>query len=177
MNFYVLQVKTRYEERYLKAARETIPEEEARFWWFRRELRIRKAGVWREIIASVFPGYLFMQAAGVTDGLFNRLRRLPNFQRFLKSNQEITPLGERDIGLIRHFIGSGELVKKSLVTFTPEDRVHVVSGPLKGLEGLIAKVDKRKQRIKVKIRLYENAFLIDFCYDSVERINVPDGGS
>jgi transcriptional antiterminator NusG len=168
MNYFVIQVRARQEKKYLARARELESENEVRFFWPRRELRIRKAGEWRDIVSSIFPGYLFLETDEVTPLLQKFLKTVPNFIRFLKSNQNISPLSGRDLDLIRHFILSEEIVKKSLVFFTPEQRVRVISGPLKGLEGMIVKVDKRKKRIKVKLALYEDSFSIDFGYESLE---------
>ena len=55
----------------------------------------------------------------------------------------------------------GEVVKKTLVSFDENKRIQIVDGPLKGMEGRIAKVDHRKGCAKVKRDLYEEAFLVD----------------
>jgi transcription termination/antitermination protein NusG len=41
----------------------------------------------------------------------------------------------------------------------------VINGPLKGLEGKIVKVDKRKGRAKVKLDLYDESFLVDLSFE------------
>ncbi len=43
-----------------------------------------------------------------------------------------------------------------------------MSGPLKELEGKIVKVDRRKGRAKVKLDMFEHAFLIDFGFEALE---------
>jgi transcriptional antiterminator NusG len=39
---------------------------------------------------------------------------------------------------------------------------------MKGLEGQIIKVDKRKKRAKIRLKLYEDSFPIDFGFELIE---------
>ena len=59
-------------------------------------------------------------------------------------------------------------MEKSKVIFDENKRIRVIHGALKGLEGKIVKVDRRKQRAKVALTLYEDSFLIDFGFDLLE---------
>jgi transcriptional antiterminator NusG len=167
MKYYVFQVRALQEEKCLARARELAADRPVEFSWPRRELRIRKAGRWRETVAPIFPGYIFISSAEPPSSLYRLVKSVPGFIRFLKSNTAITPLEGRDLDLVRHFLRQGEIVKKSLVTFEADQRIRVLEGPLKGLEGMIIKVDKRKKRIKVRLALYTNSFSIDFGYDDL----------
>ncbi|MBN2354092.1 MAG: antiterminator LoaP [Spirochaetales bacterium] len=175
MYYYVIQVRSRREEKYLARARE-LAEGEVDFFWPRRELCIRKRGVWRETVAPVFPGYIFFAAPDLPVPLYRRLKAIPDFTRFLNDNRNVTPLSGRDLELVRHFLGQGDIVRKSLVSFEADQRIRILEGPLKGLEGMIVKVDKRKKRIKVRLELYSDSFSIDFGFESVENSNGADGG-
>ncbi|MBN1836427.1 MAG: KOW motif-containing protein [Spirochaetales bacterium] len=168
MSFFVIQVGTGTEGKFVRAARPRLPAE-TRLWWLRRNLRIRKRGRWQDSDASIFPGYLFLEAGGVSPELFRLLRQTPGFHRFLKDNQNIEPLGARDLEIVRHFLSCGEVLQRSTVVFDEQNRIRVISGPLKGLEGRIVRVDRRKRRARVKIELYEDSFLIDFGYEALER--------
>ena len=57
----------------------------------------------------------------------------------------------------------------SKVYFDENSRIVVLLGPLKGLEGKIVKVDKRKRRAKVKLDIYEDSFFIDLAFDVIEK--------
>ena len=96
------------------------------------------------------------------------LRSLPGFIRFLPGNDRIMPLDARDESLVRHFLSFGEVLQKSVVEFDENKRIRVVSGPLKGLDGKIVKVDRRKKRARVKLELYQEAFEIDFGFEALE---------
>jgi transcriptional antiterminator NusG len=90
--------------------------------------------------------------------------------RFLRESPHPTPLSDRDLSLIRHFISFGECADTSKVTFDEHDRIVVLEGPLKGLEGRIEKVDRRKRRARVRLDLYDASFPIDLGFEIVERV-------
>ena len=187
MNYFVVQVMTGAEERYLKLAERSLetesaswthlfepaeaanpaslPQEPGRLLWPRRRLTIIKRGIRKQVLAPIFPGYLFYEAEAVSAGAFHLLKRNSGFVKFLKDNHNIQPLSGPDRELLLHFISFGEIVDRSKVYLDANRRVRVASGPLKGLEGRIVKVDKRKGRAKVRLSLYENSFLIDFGFD------------
>ncbi len=141
--------------------------EDYRFWWPRRKLTIRRKGRRFRTLSPLFPGYVFLEADDVTESLFRRIRRVTGFVRFLKDNNDIRPLPPEDLELVRHFLSFGEIVTESKVTFDENNRIVVQEGPLKGLEGNIVKVDRRKGRAKVRLDMYEDAFLIDLGFEII----------
>jgi transcriptional antiterminator NusG len=101
-------------------------------------------------------------------------RRTAGFHRFLRSNQDISPLSDRDLELVLHFIKkSGPVAGISRVCFDENSRIVVMEGPLLGLEGKIIKVDKRKKRAKVKLDLYDDSFTIDLAFEVMGALNRP----
>lgn len=169
--FYVLQVMTGEEPRFLELARGSIERQhiaDLRLWWPRRKLTIRRRGRRKSALAPLFPGYVIVEAQEIDREVFGVLRGCNGFVRFLKDNRNIQPLADRDLDLVRHFLSFGEVVEKSKVTFDVNNRIVVEQGPLKGLEGRIVKVDKRKGRAKVQLDLYDDSFLIDLGFDQIE---------
>jgi len=167
MPFYSVQVWTGSETRFLSVARRAAGDD-ASLIWPRRSLRIRRAGIWRDSLAPVFPGYLFVRAPALDSDLYAAIRRAPGFLRVLPSNDNIVALGQKDQQLLTHFLAFGEVVDKSIVTFDENRRIRVISGPLKGLEGRIIRVDRRKGRARVKLELYQDSFEIDFGFEALE---------
>ena len=165
--YFALQVRFGKEARYIEIAR--FNSAKAILTWPRRRLRIRQAGQWRDALAPLFPGYLFLKANRVEDVLWHELRSLSNFIKFLPSNDRIVPLDTRDQATLSHFLAFGEVVDNSLITFDEYRRVRVVNGPLQGLEGQIVKVDRRKGSAKVRLDIYKDAFEIDFGFEVIER--------
>jgi transcriptional antiterminator NusG len=169
MAFFALQVWTGSEGKFTSlAARKGALREGLRIWWPRRSLRIRRKGAWQESLASIFPGYLFVQADSIPPETFRALQSTSGFVRFLPSNDEILPLDRKDQEILTHFLSFGELVDRSVVVFDENSRIRVISGPLMGLEGQITRVDRRKGRAKVKLELYNDSFSVDFGFEMLE---------
>ncbi|HDQ15331.1 MAG TPA: antiterminator LoaP [Sediminispirochaeta sp.] len=171
MKYYALQVMTREEAKYLALVRTSLQVEapdftnHGKFLWPRRKLTIRRRGKQKEEMASIFPGYLFYEAEDLPPQVYWALKRTSGFVRFLKNNQQIEPLAGTDKGLLLHFLSFGEVVDKSRVRFDENNRIQVLDGPMKGLEGQIVKVNRRKKRAKVRLNLYSQSFLVDFGFD------------
>ncbi|MBT3274496.1 MAG: antiterminator LoaP [Spirochaetales bacterium] len=174
MKYYVIQVKTGGEEKFLKLARQVIDNPELQnpidLVWPRRRLKIRRKGKTADALAPIFPGYVFLESESIEPIVFWGLRRTPGFFRFLKSNHSIEPLSGKDREMLLHFLSFGEIVEKSTVIFDENERIRVREGALKGMEGRIIKVDKRKRRAKISLSLYDDSFQIDFGFEVIEPV-------
>ena len=170
MNYYAIQVKTRAENRFIKLFKALYPEITLPIYFPQRKLDIRKNGKLRASMSAVFPGYIFIEASCDEEIIACQweFRKTEGFYRFLRSNQEITPLADRDLELVLHFINNpGAIAGRSRVYFDENSRIIVVEGPLMGLEGRIIKVDKRKRRAKIMLDLYNDSFSIDLAFDVI----------
>jgi transcriptional antiterminator NusG len=170
MPFFAAQIWTGSEGKFLSLIQKSTHRFPVRFIWPRRKLRIRRGGRWRDALAPIFPSYVFIQAEAIAPELFRAMRLTPGFLHFLLSNDNIVPMDHKDQDLLNHFLSFGEVVDKSMISFDENNRIRVISGPLKGLEGLIVKVDRRKRRAKVRLALYADSFNIDFGFDVMEAI-------
>jgi len=172
MEYYALQVKTRGEEKFIRRFRAQNPGINLPLYFPQRCLDLRRGG---RIIPSrlpVFPGYVFLELSEYENILDYQwiFRKTDGFYRFLRSNQDIAPLLNRDLELVLHFI-KYPLAGKSKVIFNESSRIVIISGPLYGLEGRIIKVDKRKERAKIKLDLYGDSFCIDMAFEVL--VNAP----
>ena len=173
MNYYAIQVKTRAENKFLKLFKNLYPELNFPMFFPQRRLDIRRQGKTIITIAPIFPGYIFVEAENDEEIISSQwsFRRTDGFYRFLRSNQDITPLAGRDLELVHHFIkNAGPVAGRSTVYFDENSRIVVVEGAMKGLEGRIIKVDKRKGRAKVKLDLYNDSFAIDLAFEVIGSI-------
>jgi len=170
MNYYAIQVKTRSENKFIKLFKAMHPDVALPIYFPQRCLDIRKKGQIKPSMAAVFPGYIFIEADRDEEILAYQweFRRTDGFYRFLRSNQEITPLADRDLELVLHFIkNAGPIAGRSKVYFNENSRIVVVEGPLMGLEGRIVKVDRRKGRAKIMLDLYNDSFSIDLAFEII----------
>jgi transcription termination/antitermination protein NusG len=173
MNYYAIQVRTRSECKYLKLFRNRYPEINLSLYFPQRELNISKTGKIKKTLYAIFPGYILIEAEYKEDVLSNQLcfKNIEGFFRFLKSNQDITPLSGHSLDIVLHFIKrNGQIAGSSKVYFDENLRIVVLEGPLKGLEGKIIKVDKRKGRAKISLDLYNDSFSIDLAFEVIEQV-------
>jgi transcriptional antiterminator NusG len=179
MNYYAIQVRTRAENKFIKLFKALHPHITLPVYFPQRRLDIRRKGKVTPSMSAVFPGYIFIEADSDENILAYQweFRRTEGFYRFLRSNQEITPLADRDLELVLHFIkNAGPVAGKSRVYFNENSRIVVVEGPLAGLEGRIIKVDKRKGRAKVSLDLYNDSFAIDLAFEVIGVSDPVKGG-
>jgi transcriptional antiterminator NusG len=170
MQYYTIQVLTEQEDDFARRLLPTLGPD--RLILPKKLLPIRHRGTTRKEMRPLFPGYIFIQSEDILSELdvFWTIRHTQGFVRFLRESHHPTPLSEQDLGLIRHFISFGECADISKVTFDARDRIVVLEGPLKGLEGQIIKVDHRKGRARVLLDLYNASFPIDLGFEVVERV-------
>jgi transcriptional antiterminator NusG len=171
MKYYAVQVKTRGEEKYIALYRALYPGRPVEIYFPKRSINLRRKGVMTAETPPIFPGYIFVEVGGEDDIMkYQReFRRTDGFFRFLKSNQNICPLQDKDLEIVLHFIKrAGPVAGKSRVYFDENSRIVVADGPLMGLEGNIIKVDKRKGRAKIKLDLYGDSFSIDLAFEVIE---------
>lgn len=172
MQYYVIQVATGREQKFIDNVKKLNPElaQNYNFIYLTRELSVRRKGEWVKELQPIFSSYIIVQTAKSVDAnTLAALKKIPDFYQFLNSNTEIVPLINKDLAIIKHFLGLGPQIGSSLVRFDENDRIVVIEGPLKGLEGNIIKVDKRKQRAKICVDFHGAAHTVDLCFEDISR--------
>jgi transcriptional antiterminator NusG len=171
MNYYALQVKTNGEEFFIGEAVKSLYCAGKQFFFPKRRLRVRKGGKRVDEIKPIFPGYIFLAAEEITPDLYAAVRRIRGFYRFLKDNSDITPFSGNDLDILVKILSLGPVAEISKVYFDENDRIVVTGdGPLRGLEGSIIKVDRRKRRVKVRVDFSYQSFTFDLAYEVVEKV-------
>jgi transcriptional antiterminator NusG len=171
MIYYAMQVKTGSEEKYIRLFKAMNPEIKIPIYFPQRRLDVKRKGILSNSSYAVFPGYIFIELEDGDDIIKYHwaFRKTEGFFRFLRSNQNICPLTDKDLELVLHFIKKiGPIAGKSKVFFNENSRIVVTDGPLMGLEGKIIKVDKRKGRAKIKLDIYEDSFAIDLAFEEIK---------
>lgn len=170
MEYFAVQVWTGKEDDFADAL-SSDPRLDAAAMVPKRALDVRRAGKIRREVRPLFPGYVFIavEADRLSDEQRWILRGSRNFVRALPNNVAPRPVKEKDRRLLAHFMSFGKVADISKVRFDADDRIVVVEGPLKGLEGLIVRVDTRKRRAKIRLDMCENSFLVDMGFEILDR--------
>lgn len=176
MELYVCQVSTGEEQKYIRlfSARNRDLLERLQFHVPQRQLKIRRGGKVRTEKQTLFPGYVFVETQNMEPELTQVLRRTNGFYRILPETINPRPLPPEQRGQMSRLINGGHSLGLSKASFNENGRIQILSGPLEGLEGSIVKVDRRKQRVRVRLDLYEDSHLIDLGYEEVTSSNSPE---
>jgi transcription termination/antitermination protein NusG len=170
MQYYTIHVMTGSEDDFVHLLAPQVGRD--RFVVPKKLMNLHRRGGIHKVMSPVFPGYVFFKSEDIKAELDTRwiIRRTLGFIRFLRQSSDPTPLSEKDLTLLRHFISFGEVADISKVIFDENDKIVILEGPLKGLEGRITKVDRRKGRARVILDMYESRFPIDLGFEVVERV-------
>jgi transcriptional antiterminator NusG len=176
IRYYTIQVKTGFEKRFMRFYGALYPEKPLALHFLQKELPRRKLGIIRKKTSALLPGYIFvelMENRSIRE-YYWELRRTPNFFRFLVSNRDIRPLAGNELDVIRYLLErTSPVAGISRVKFDENSRIMVLEGPLKGFEGRIIKVDKRKGRARVQLDLYSESHWIDLAFEVITTIKDP----
>lgn len=174
MLYFAVQVRSSSEQSFIQKASAKIENcpIKPRFILLKRSMIIRRQGKMIKEELPLFPGYVFLENyTEIGADVIEKIRSVKGFYRFLNSNTDITPLTGSSLDIVRHFLNLGEVAESSKVYFDENDRIVIAEGPLKGLEGCIIKVDKRKRRAKIKVDFNDNEMIFDLSFDIIEKGN------
>ena len=162
-------MKTGEEERVRFFLDKLIPDANRKILIPKRRLIERRQGKAVECMRPLLPGYvLFRTDVGMDVRYYYELKKVPGLLRILKGEQDFLYIKESEIAVIlaltggKDVIGFSELYKKG-------DEIHVVSGPLKDLEGIIEAFDYRKKRVKVCFELGGQTKRVDLGAEWVQK--------
>ncbi len=166
---FALQLKTGLEEKFMEWMRLLNPS--LNFHFPKKEMTIRRGAKQSKVLAPLFPGYAFLRSEHLSFEQVRDFYRTGLFFRFLpgKSSQGYKHLEGRDLDFVMRFYKSGPVARISRVEFDEDDRIVVAEGPLKGYEGCIYKVDKRKRRAWFKIDFCDQTLSFCLCFDVIAK--------
>ncbi|MDR1211350.1 MAG: antiterminator LoaP [Spirochaetaceae bacterium] len=172
MRYYTIQVKTRSELKFMRFYRVLYHNKPLNLYFPRKEIPQRRLGVMTNKVRAVLPGYIFIELPEENSiaEYYWELRRTPGFFRFLVSNRDIQPLAGKELEMVLYLLKAvGPVAGISKASFDENSRIVVLEGPLKGFEGRIIKVDKRKGRARVQLDLYNESHWIDLAFQTIAR--------
>lgn len=117
------------------------------------EVQKQFRGEWRTCAATLFPGYLIVVTERI-DELEARLRRVPAFTRVLGNDGGFVPLERDEVAWIDAFTEKGHRTVGVSEGIIDGDRIVVLRGPLRGHEGWIRKINRRKRTAYLEIDMF-----------------------
>ena len=136
----------------------------------KRRLKERKSGIWYEKVRTMFPGYVLVKG-DMTVNDYYEFKEIPGVLNMLKSETRVLKIRNNEVEIISKLKKKGETLGFSKA-FIEKDRVEILDGPLKSMEGLIVSINKRKSRAKVKINFMNEQRTIDLGLTLLKLANV-----
>jgi transcriptional antiterminator NusG len=190
MNWHALLVETGKEELVRKIIFKYMGDSVVDVVIPKRRLQERKQGKTYEVFKNMFPGYLLVNARMHTK-TFNNLKRMPIFNRLLhkydwRNKNEVTTedtfeenllskIDKEEMTLLLQLIDDNGIINYSTICVI-NAKVKVIDGPLKGMDGLIKKLDRRKNRARIAINFMGTEKRLDVGIEMLKSIQVdkPD---
>ena len=110
----------------------------------------------------LFPGYVFCRYDSAASG---RIVTTPGVLRVVGCGNIPTPVAEEEIDALRTIMDSG-FPARPWRNLEPGDHVRIEDGPLRGLTGVLSRINKRRQLI-VSLTLLQRAALVELEPDWV----------
>ena len=155
--WYVMQVRTGTEENIRCQCQRLISSdtlERCFIPYYQQKKRFQ--GEWHIQERILFPGYVFLITQNL-EKLVESLKKVIGMTKLIDTGDEIVPLSEAEISLITKLGGkssSSESIVKISQGIIEGDQVHILSGPLKGLEGAIRKIDRHKRIAYLSVDMF-----------------------
>lgn len=125
----------------------------------KRRLKEKKAGKSYCIFKKLFPGYVFIHTTMNLDK-YRIIRSIPGLIRILNTDEYYSQIEESEMSIILRLVGDDSIIDYSRV-FIENSKVLVKEGPLRGLEGIITKVNTHTNRAKVQLNFMGEPRFID----------------
>ena len=93
-----------------------------------------------------------------------------SFYHFLPSNTDIHQLEGKDLEYLANLRKFGEVQGISKAYFNENMRIVITDGPLMGFAGNIIKVNRKRQRVTVKLDLCNSTLKFELAYDEIQGV-------
>ena len=133
----------------------------------RRVIQIKRKGQWGKVEKPLFPGYFFVDSED-PESLSEKVRNLEGFNQILTTEKKFFPLYEKDAEFIEKLYNKEGIFDIS-EGYIEGDQIVVTSGPLKGQEGLIKKIDRHKRIAYLEFDMFDQTIQVSVALEIVEK--------
>ncbi len=178
MNYYVLQIAPRDEEKTEVHIRKILPEEVYdQCFHPTRLIRKKFHGKWVETHEKLLPGYVFVTTADA-QALYLQLKKIPLLTKMLGRDMEhfvrLSRQEEQWLDLLLKNDGSRSLDERNEVGLSQIDiqegnTIRIVSGPLAEMQGMVKKINLHKMIAEVEVPFMNGNTIIHLGIELIEK--------
>lgn len=174
MNYYVLQVAPKGEEKAEAHIRTILPPDQCgQCFYPTRLIRKKYQGKWVDVYEKLLPGYVFV-ATEDAEALYQQLKKVPLLTKMLGREVEyFVRLSEQEEQwldlLLRRYGKTDSMVGLSQIDIREGNEIRIVSGPLADMEGMIKKINLHKMIAEVEVPFMNGSTVIHLGIEMVER--------
>ena len=167
-NWYAVQVLSGQDYITQEYCRSVVPKE-LLLEVFCPELKYHKKyqGAWHEEKKLLFPGYLFIITKQVDD-LKIALHQIPKLTKVLGTDHTPVALSEKEVSFLKHFLNTDYQVDISEGILVG-DQLVVQSGPLKGMEGMVKRIDRHKRIAVIETNMFHRKIEMTVGLEVIEK--------
>ena len=167
-NYYCIWVKTGFENKFIEkiqALFDSLPyEKNGQMFCIGKQMRLKSG---KEYIDPLIPGYIFWETDNLTR--VQNIKEEEGFIDFLPNNNGIKPLSAYDTELVASFLRYGSVIPVLNVEFDVNDRIVIVDGLFKGMEGFITDVNRSNRRINFEVMLMNGKRILSLSYQELQK--------
>ena len=132
-----------------------------------KKIKILKGGKKEIVEEKIYPGYILVEMI-VTDDSWYVVRNTPRVTGFIGSGTTPIPLSDEEVKRLKERMELKEPEFK--IKLRKGDRVKILSGSFKDMEGKVAEVDEERGKVKVLVELFGRETPIEIDASAVKRI-------
>ena len=167
-NFYCIWVKTGFENKFVERLQvlfDSVPDEQnGKLHCIGKQIRLRNG---KEFIDPLLPGYVFWETDNISR--IQDIKDEEGFIDFLPNDNSIKPSSARDTELVTSFLKYGSVIPIVNVQFDVNDRIVIVDGLFKGMEGRITDVNRSNKRINFEVMLMDGKRILSLSYQEIQK--------
>ncbi len=126
-----------------------------------------KNGKRKTVREKIFPGYVLVNMI-VTDASWYVARNTPNVTGFIGSGTTPVPMSEEEIKALQKRMGVEEPEYK--IDVVKGERVKIIDGPFKGLEGKVNSIDESHGKVKVLVSMFGRETPVELDFLQIKKI-------
>ncbi len=170
-HWYVIHTYVGYEKAVVNALKRRIESQGMQEYIFdvviptEKVVKVKK-GEHIETEEQIYPGYILVQMI-VNDESWFVVRNTPHVSGFVGSGNTPVPLGEGEVNaLFEKMNAEGTQYDAG---FSIGESVHIIDGPFKGMEGIIAEVHPEEKKIQIYVSMFGRETAIQLDYPQIRK--------